>query len=124
MKLLLDTHTLLWWLADRPLATEARERIADPETLVAVSAVSIWEASIKAALGKLRVPGSLSEAAAQSGFEPLPISLLHAETAGALPPHHRDPFDRMLIAQAQVEDLTIVTRGPAFNDYDVSVLPC
>lgn len=124
MRLLLDTHTLLWWLADRRLGQEARERIADPDTLVAVSAASVWEAAIKASLGKLRVPGSLADAVADNGFEALPISLRHAASAGALPPHHRDPFDRMLIAQAVAEGLTIVTRDAAFNAYEVAVLPC
>lgn len=124
MRLLLDTQTLLWWLADRPLAEAARQRIADPDTLVAVSAASIWEAGIKASLGKLRLPGSLAEAVVDNGFEPLPISLRHAEAAGALPPLHRDPFDRMLIAQAVSEGLTIVTRDAAFDDYEVAVLPC
>jgi len=124
MRLLLDTHALLWWLGGSPLADAARERIAEPTTLVAVSAASIWEASIKASLGKLRLPGSLAVAVADNGFEPLPISLRHAEAAGALPRHHRDPFDRMLIAQAVAEGLTIVTRDPAFADYEVDVLPC
>ncbi len=124
MNLLLDTHTLLWWLAGRPLADDARDRIADAGTLVAVSAASIWEAAIKASLGKLRVPSSLADAVVDNGFEPLAISLAHAEAAGALPPHHRDPFDRMLIAQARAEGLTIVTRDPAFDAYEVAVLPC
>jgi PIN domain nuclease of toxin-antitoxin system len=124
VKLLLDTHTFLWWLADRPITKEARESIADPTTFVAVSAASIWEATIKASIGKLRVPGSLVEAVTDSGFAALPISLDHAAVAGALPPHHRDPFDRMLVAQAVAEGLTIVTRDPAFDDYEVAVLPC
>lgn len=124
MSLLLDTHALLWWLAGEPIRDEARERIADPSSLVAVSAASIWEAEIKRALGKLRIEGSLARHAVDAGFEPLPITLDHAERAGALAPHHRDPFDRMLVAQAQLESLTIVTRDPAFAAYDVTVLAC
>ena len=124
MSLLLDTHVLLWWLAGDALDDEAAARIADPATLVAVSAASVWEASIKSALGKLQVPSSLAEAAATSGFEPLPISPQHAERAGALPAHHRDPFDRMLVAQAELEGLTLVTRDPAFEPYGVSLLHC
>lgn len=124
MSLLLDTHTLLWWLAGSPLATPALERVADRSTLVAVSAASICEAAIKGSLGKLEVPESLAAAAVEEGFEPLPVTFDHAEAAGRLPRHHRDPFDRMLIAQARLERLTIVTRDPAFDAYDVSVLRC
>ena len=124
MNLLLDTHALLWWLGGEPLDDAATERIADPEALVAVSAASIWEASIKAALGQLAVPGPLGDAAREEGFEPLPITFEHAERTGQLPPHHRDPFDRMLVAQAQHEGLTIVTRDRAFDAYDVPVLRC
>ncbi len=124
MTLLLDTHTLLWWLSGAPLDPRAGERISSPEEVVAVSAASIWEAAIKASLGKLRVPGSVAEAAAASGFEPLPITAAHAEAAGALPPVHRDPFDRMLIAQATLERCTIVTRDPVFGRYRVDVLAC
>lgn len=89
-----------------------------------MSAASIWEAEIRRAIGKLRIEGSLARYALDAGFEPLAIGLDHAERAGALPPHHRDPFDRMLVAQAQLENLTIVTRDPAFDAYDVAVLAC
>lgn len=122
MSFLLDTHILLWWLADEQISAEAAARIGDPETLVAVSAASVWEASIKAALGKLRVEGSLVEAIGSSGFESLAISLVHAERAGNLPPHHRDPFDRILIAQAELEGFTLITRDGSFQAYDVEVL--
>ena len=122
MNLLLDTHVLLWWLAGAPQLSEATvEVIADPANLVAVSAASIWEISIKAALGKLRTDASIAEAVAEAGFEPLPIDFAHAEAAGALPDHHRDPFDRMLIAQAMIEGFVIVTRDPAFAAYGVPV---
>lgn len=124
MSLLLDTHALLWWLADEELTPAARTAIAAPENVVAVSAASVWEISIKRALGKVQVGDDLLEVVAASGFEALDIGLDHAEVAGALPPHHRDPFDRMLIAQAQSLDLVIVTRDRAFDRYDVAVMRC
>ncbi len=122
MSLLLDTHVLLWWLDGSGLSDAVIERIADPGELVAVSAASIWEAGIKAALGKLDTPEALGAAALDEGFEPIAITFDHAERAGALPPHHRDPFDRMLIAQAIVEGLTIVTHDPAFEPYGLDLL--
>ncbi len=124
MSLLLDTCALLWWLAGSQLSEEAAGRIADPGELVVVSAASIWEAAIKQALGKLTMPGPLAQVALEGGFEPLPITFEHAERAGSLPKHHRDPFDRMLVAQAQLEDLTIVTRDPSFAPYEVAILRC
>jgi PIN domain nuclease of toxin-antitoxin system len=124
MSLLLDTHALLWWLGGESLDPAASEAIAAPETLVVVSAASVWEAAIKARLGKLQVPESLASVVRSEGFEPLPITLAHAERAGGLPLHHRDPFDRMLVAQAQIEGLTIVTRDGTFDAYDVTVLAC
>ncbi|MGH9040929.1 MAG: type II toxin-antitoxin system VapC family toxin [Acidimicrobiia bacterium] len=122
MSLLLDTHVILWWLEGSTLREEVVDRIAHPGTLVVVSAASIWEAAIKQMLGKLDVPESLTGAVLDEGFEPLPITFDHAGRAGALPPHHRDPFDRMLIAQAAVEGLTIVTHDLAFDAYEVDVL--
>jgi PIN domain nuclease of toxin-antitoxin system len=124
MSLLLDTHALLWWLAGAPLDEEASARLSDPAELVVVSAASIWEAAVKLALGKLTVPEALGQAVREEGFEPLPITFEHAERAAGLPPHHRDPFDRMLVAQAQLEDLTVVTRDSAFAAYEVPVLRC
>ncbi len=124
MSLLLDTHALLWWLSGAPLSPAATERIADSDTLVAVSAASIWEIAIKTTIGKLRMDGSVAAEASREGFEPLAITWAHAERAGALPGRHRDPFDRMLIAQAQAEGLTVVTRDAAFAAYDVDVLAC
>ncbi len=124
MNLLLDTHALLWWLAAAPMTAESRARIADPDALVAVSSASIWEISIKRAAGRLRFQGAMTDHLAAGAFEPLPISLEHAERAGGLPPHHRDPFDRMLVAQAQAEQLTLVSRDAAFDGYDVDVLRC
>jgi PIN domain nuclease of toxin-antitoxin system len=124
VSLLLDTHALLWWLAGDPMEERALDLIADPGTLVAVSTASIWEVAIKRALGRLGFDGSIAQEARGAGFEPLAISFDHAEHAGALPAHHRDPFDRMLVAQAQDEGLTIVTRDRALAAYEVDLLPC
>jgi PIN domain nuclease of toxin-antitoxin system len=124
VKLLLDTHALLWWLSGDAMADDAVAAIASPDTLVVVSAASVWEAAIKASLGKLVIPGSLADAVVDEGFEPLPVTAAHGERAGALPPHHRDPFDRLLVAQAQAEGLTLMSRDPAFRPYDVAVRPC
>ncbi|HEV2851716.1 MAG TPA: type II toxin-antitoxin system VapC family toxin [Thermoanaerobaculia bacterium] len=125
MRLLLDTHAFLWWLNDDSNLDEAaRASISSPSSTVWVSTASIWEVSIKRALGKLQVdidrliPGILI-----SGFIELPISAQHAVVAGGLPSHHKDPFDRMLIAQAQIEELTLVTRDSAFGDYGIRTLP-
>ncbi len=122
MKLLLDTHALLWWLSDSSLAGEARKAIAAPGNSVFVSAANMWEISIKQALGKLTVGADLLDHIANTGFEQLPITLEHAIAAGALPGRHKDPFDRMLIAQAQVEGLTIVTRDNRFRLYEVPII--
>jgi len=122
VRLLLDTHALLWWLADEDLTTQARDAIADPANLVVVSAASAWEISIKRALGKLAAPDDLEQQVQEGGFSPLPISIAHALAAGQLARHHEDPFDRMLIAQALAEGLTIVTRDKRFNDYGVPLL--
>lgn len=124
MNLLLDTHALVWWLTAEPMTADAIERIADTESLVVVSAASVWEIAIKRALGKLEFDGSLSDQVVAEGFTPLPISFPHAERAGVLPAHHRDQFDRLLIAQAQVEDLVLVTRDAALGAYDVGILAC
>jgi PIN domain nuclease of toxin-antitoxin system len=123
MRLLLDTHAVLWWLAGGDaLSAAAREAIESPESVVHVSAASAWEMSIKRAKGRLDSPTDLGDAIDASGFQELPITVEHAHTAGALPLHHADPFDRVLIAQAQVEDLTIVTRDKAFAAYGVLLL--
>jgi PIN domain nuclease of toxin-antitoxin system len=105
------------------LRPAARAAIEDVANEVVVSAASVWEAAIKLSQGKLSLPGDLAWGLARSGFLTLPISVAHALAAGALPRHHGDPFDRMLIAQAQVEGLTIVTRDRRFAAYDVAVLP-
>lgn len=123
MTLLLDTHVLLWWLADDPRLTPAmREAIADPSTAVVVSAASAWEAAIKAAIGKLRVPDGLREELERQGFDELPVTVEDGLAAGALPRHHSDPFDRMLIAQAARRRFVLVTGDRRFADYDVLTL--
>ena len=124
MKLLLDTHAFLWWLADDPkLQAAAREAVIDPKSVVYVSAVTLWEIAIKSRLGKLDAGSAdlLGEIAANDFLE-LPVSSRHALLAGSLPLHHDDPFDRMLIAQAWMEELTLVTRDGAFAAYGVPLL--
>jgi PIN domain nuclease of toxin-antitoxin system len=123
VRLLLDTHALIWFTGDPDeLRPEAREAIVDAGTVV-VSAASIWEISTKAALGKLQPPvDDLGRELVEWGFEVLPISGAHAWAVGRLPDHHRDPFDRMLVTQAQLEGLTIVTRDPDIACYQVAVL--
>lgn len=122
MRLLVDTHVLIWWADDKPIGRDAGEAISDPANDVWVSAATIWESEIKTALGKLAVDGDLVESARDNGFAELAVTFEHALAAGRLPSHHRDPFDRMLIAQAQLEGFTVVTRDPAFRDYDVPLL--
>jgi len=121
VRLLLDTHVLLWWLSDdRKLAKHPREIIANPDNDVLVSAASVWEISIKAALGRLEIElDNLEDAIARNGFRPLPIGVRHAVTAGRLPALHRDPFDRMLIAQASVEELRVVSHDRVFERYNL-----
>lgn len=124
MKLLLDTHILLWWLADDDaLPARAGEAIADAETAVFVSAATAWEISIKKAAGKLTAPDDLLEACEVNEFETLGISVAHALAAGELAPHHGDPFDRMLIAQARFESMAVVTVDDTFSRYEVDLLP-
>lgn len=124
MNLLLDTHAFLWWLADDPtLSGEARDAIGERSAIVHVSAASLWEISIKQALGKLEVESpDLAAEIMANGFIELPITGRHALKAGSLPPHHSDPFDRMLVAQASLDELTLVTRDPAIGAYGVTVL--
>ncbi len=123
MNLLLDTHVLLWWLDDNPiLLTNAKEAIADGSNIVFVSAVTIWEIKIKHTLGKLEIPVNFREVLEQQAFAMLSITVDHAHLIGELPPHHRDPFDRMLIAQAMFEHFTLVTRDSRFEQYEVSTI--
>jgi PIN domain nuclease of toxin-antitoxin system len=121
-RLLLDTHIFLWWRAnDRRLGLPIRKVIASAD-VVFVSAASAWEAAIKITLGRLSIPDTIESGAEESGFEKLPILFSHAEAAGTLPAHHRDPFDRMLIAQALAENLTLVSHDRRMADYDVPII--
>ena len=122
MRLLLDTHLLLWWLeASASLPAEARETIRDPENTVFVSAVSLWEIWLKQSLGKLRLPVDFSERLAAEPFESLPLTASHTRQISTLPWRHRDPFDRMLVAQAQVEKLILLTADEALTAYGAVV---
>ncbi len=124
MRVLLDTHVYLWWLLDsRRMPDSAAEVIADPSTIVCVSAASIWEASIKSALGRLDLDGiDLVAELGRNGFVELGVSASHGWSAGRLPAHHRDPFDRVLVAQARHEQLLLVTEDEALAQYDVLIL--
>lgn len=124
MRVLVDTHAFLWWLAGSPRLPEAaREVIDDPDNDVLVSAASAWEITTKHRLGKLPganvVAGDVMAAIEDHGFQPLPITVAHAERAGRLPGSHRDPFDRMLIAQSLAHDLPLVSNESLFDRYGV-----
>ena len=124
MRLLLDTHAFLWWVgATRALSRKARSAIGSGRNECFVSIASGWEIAIKVSLGSLRVEGALDrflpEQMAANGFQPLSIELKHAARVATLPFHHRDPFDRLLIAQALEEELAIVTADPVFVEYGV-----
>jgi PIN domain nuclease of toxin-antitoxin system len=127
MRLLLDTHALLWWLAgDRQLSRRAMAALRDETETVFVSAASAWEVSTKHRIGKLPDAGELAAdfagVIASQGFTPLDITLDHAQRAGSLPGRHADPFDRMLIAQAQAGRLTLISNERLFDGYGVSRL--
>lgn len=124
MRVLLDTHALLWWAADDPrLRPRARASIASEENECLVSLATCWELAIKARLGKLTLPAPagrfVRDQVATNGFILLPIDLAHVEQVEGLPFHHRDPFDRLLAAQALVEDLVLVSADPVFRRYGV-----
>jgi len=121
MRLLLDTHVLIWWDEGRRLSREAVRAIRAADE-VFVSAVSAWEVAIKIALGRLRPARTVADAVSESGFTELPITFAHASRVAGLLPHHRDPFDRLLIAQAEVEGLTLVTRDTAFEAYGIKLM--
>lgn len=123
MNLLLDTHVLIWSLENNvALSGGARDAIIDGKNIVFVSSVSAWEISIKQAMGKLKVPDNLQEEISLHRFTPLNINFEHAKLAGELPNIHKDPFDRMLIAQAIIEKLTLVTRDSLIAQYNVNLL--
>jgi PIN domain nuclease of toxin-antitoxin system len=126
MKLLLDTHTFLWWITDDlQLSAKARELIADGNNALYWSAASSWEVSIKYALGRLPLPEApeqfLTAEIEKNRIESLPIIDSHAFIAGQLPHHHRDPFDRMLVAQAQVESLTLLSNDEQLKLYNIEI---
>lgn len=124
MRMLIDTHILLWWLADDPaLPRRISDAITDSDTAVLVSAATAWEIAIKKAFGRLEAPDELLEALEANAFDTLPMTAAHALAAGGLPAHHSDPFDRMLIAQARIENLTLVSVDARFCDYDVELFP-
>ncbi|HSF15085.1 MAG TPA: type II toxin-antitoxin system VapC family toxin [Vicinamibacteria bacterium] len=125
MRLLLDTHTLIWWLTDdKRLLSPERDAISDGETIAHVSAATLWEISMKRNLGRIDVDeDELSARLEGNAFVELSITSRHGRRAGSLPRHHDDPFDRMLIAQAQEEQLILVSYDGAFRDYDVELMP-
>jgi PIN domain nuclease of toxin-antitoxin system len=123
VRLLLDTHVFLWWLADDGRLKKAeREAIREPENDIYLSAASVWEIVIKQGLGRLRIPESASVAARRLGLQPLPITFEHAEATSSLPPLHGDPFDRILVAQARAETLTLVSYDEAIRAYPALAL--
>ncbi len=123
MRLLLDSHAFLWWAeADPTLGTAARNAIADPANDVLISIAALWELVIKASLGKLALPDDVETMVVSQGFSVLSISFVHLRQFAALPRHHKDPFDRMMIAQALAEGIPIVTTDRRFAAYGVQVV--
>jgi PIN domain nuclease of toxin-antitoxin system len=119
LRILLDTHAFLWWRLDAPeLSKRVRDLLLDPSTQVHVSAVVGWEIAVKRALGRLVFDGTVADAVAEEGFEPLPIRLAHTDGLAALPMLHRDPFDRLLVAQARSEGLALVTCDAQVRSYE------
>jgi len=124
LRFLLDTHVALWWANDpRQLTETARSLITDGRNEVFLSSASVWEAAIKTAAGRLSTPTPIFEAASSAGLRELTINWAHAQCAAALPPLHRDPFDRMLVGQALVEELVLITRDPLVRQYSVQTAP-
>lgn len=122
MNLLLDTHVVLWWRAGGArIARAVRDEIATADT-VFVSVASAWEIALKQSLGKVKLPESFARGVDRSGFARLTVTFEHAERAATLPVHHRDPFDRMLVAQAVAEGLRLVTADAILAKYDADVL--
>ena len=118
MKILLDTHLILWWLANSPsLSDQARALISDPGNTLFISAVSLWEIWLKVSLGKLRLPADFETRLAAESFENLPLTAPHTRQVAVLPWHHRDPFDRMLVAQAQTDNLIFLTADEIATRY-------
>ncbi|GAA5480818.1 type II toxin-antitoxin system VapC family toxin [Haloferula sargassicola] len=123
MRILLDSHALLWWMDDpQRVRPEARQAISDPSNLVFASAASVWELGLKVSKGKLRLPLDFHTRFAENGIEAMPFTGSHAMASTALPAIHGDPFDRALIAQCQLESLTLATRDSILADYGIAVL--
>ncbi|MCX6545071.1 MAG: type II toxin-antitoxin system VapC family toxin [Acidobacteria bacterium] len=123
MKLLLDTHGVIWWLADDPNLTDKQRRaIQDRRNTCYVSAATVWEISIKQALGKLVIDSDYLDRLRSEGFVELPVSWKHSQAAQNLPPHHRDPFDRLLVAQARMEGMCLVSGDEIVRKYDLTVI--
>jgi PIN domain nuclease of toxin-antitoxin system len=123
LRILIDTHVLLWWLANSgSLTKQARKLIADPENTIFVSAVSLWEIWLKVSLNKLEVPDRFEERLAGETFESLPLTADHARGVAVLPWHHRDAFDRMLLAQARADGLTLLTSDGVMAAYGDGVI--
>lgn len=123
MRILADTHVVLWWLTDNAaLSLGVRDALADADNQVFVSSISVAEIAIKASLGKLEAPDAVATTVASEGFDPLPFTSEHAQILRRLPWHHRDPFDRMLVAQAQYERLALATNDARLRAYDVPLL--
>jgi PIN domain nuclease of toxin-antitoxin system len=120
---LLDTHVILWWLTDDPALGGATATLLDDAPDVFISTINVWEVAVKHALGKLDGPDDLAEQVRDSGFREVTVTSQHAITAARLPPIHRDPFDRILVAQARRHGLTLVTHDSMIQKYDVPVLP-
>ncbi|MFI6651649.1 type II toxin-antitoxin system VapC family toxin [Streptomyces sp. NPDC050529] len=122
MRLLLDTTVVMWWIADSPQLSASLKELLETEPAVYVSAVSPWEITVKQFLGAFEGPGDLAEQVRDLRFRALPITAAHGVRAGRLPMVHTDPFDRILIAQAQAEGLALVTRNRWIPQYDVQVM--
>jgi PIN domain nuclease of toxin-antitoxin system len=123
VKLLLDTHAALWWLSgDERFGEAAAEQLTDDTNQVLLSAAVVWEVAIKRSLAKLSAPADFAPTLVRAGAVPLPISLDHAAAVETLPWHHRDPFDRLLVAQAAIERATLVSSDAALHPYGVAVV--
>ena len=123
MRLLLDTHVLIWWLAGKNLPVRATELIRDPGNQIYASAASVWEVAIKASLGKIRIdPDEFVAALREGGFQELAVTSRHATRVSQLPKHHRDPFDRLLVAQSLAEQMLLLTQDRPLAAYGTSVL--
>jgi len=122
LNLLLDSHIVLWWLSDDPRLSRKARRLIEGADQVFVSAATTWELAVKASLGKLRMPEGFVEVVEEEGFTHLPISPVHAMAVRSLPWHHRDPFDRILLAQAMVEGLRLVSADQALVPYGKFVI--